>query len=106
MHRARVPHEICAGPGIGREELIGKQVALQLIAARAREYDVRRVVHAAMRERVNVIERRGLEVQRRGAVDAAAATIPHGRTLDRTLESGSAEMLDAGMPAAEATGWE
>jgi hypothetical protein len=39
-------------------------------------------VRAAVRERVDVIERGEIEFQMSAAVDAAAAAVPHGRALD------------------------
>ena len=103
MNGASKPHEIGAGPRIGGKELVRKEVAFQLITTNARENDVAGMVSAAVREGMHVIERRRLEVQRRSAVDAAAATVTHGRTLDGALESGSAKMGDPGtFGAAEA----
>ena len=105
MHGARVAHEVRTGPGMFREEFVREGIALQLIAADAGQNDVARVMHTAVGERVDMVERRRLEVQRRGAVDAAAATVPHGRTLDGALESGSAKVRDPGTSgAAEASG--
>jgi len=105
MNGPRIAHEIRAGPGIFCEEFVREGIALQLIAANAGEDDVAGMVDTAMGERVNVVERRRLEVQRRSAVDAAAATVPHGRTLDGALESGSAKMRYPGtLGAAEASG--
>ncbi len=95
MHRARVSHEIRAGPGVLCEEVVREGVALQLIAANTGENDVPWMVDATMCEGIDVIERGRLEVQRLGAVDAAATTVTHGCTLDGTLESSSAEMADA-----------
>jgi hypothetical protein len=46
-------------------------------------------------EGIDVIQRGRFEVQRLGAVDAAATTVTHGGTLDGTLESSSAKVADA-----------
>jgi hypothetical protein len=105
MHRARVAHEIRAGPRILCEEFVREGIALQLIAANAGKNDVAGMVDSTVCEGIDVIERCRLEVQRRGAVDAATTTVPHGRTLDGTLESGSAKVRYPGtLGAAEASG--
>jgi hypothetical protein len=85
VYGASVAHEVGAGPGIGREEIIWKEIGFQPIAVRAGENDVALMVDAAMRERVNVVKRRRVNVQRSGAVDAAATTVTHGRSLDGAL---------------------
>lgn len=95
MNGASVPHEVGAGPGERGEEIVWEQVALQLVAADAREDDVRGMVHPAVRERIYVVEGRRLEIERSRAVDAAAATVSHGHTLDGALVSGSAKIADA-----------
>jgi hypothetical protein len=40
---------------------------------------------AAMRQRIDVIERRKVEFEDRGAVHTTASTIPHGGAFDRAL---------------------
>jgi hypothetical protein len=96
MYGTSIPHEVGAGPGIGGEENRRKEVRLEAIAARAREDNVPRMMRAAVRERIYVIERCGFEVEGGGAVDAAATAVSHGRALYRALVSGSAEGGDAG----------
>lgn len=100
MHRARIAHEIRPCPGVLGKELVREGIAFQLIAAMAGEDDVARMVDAAVCEGIDVIQRGRLEVQRLGAIDAAATTVTHGCTLDGTLESSSAEMADAGTTGA------
>ena len=85
MHRARVSDEVEAGPGIPRKEFGRQQVALETIAARARQHDVSRHVSAAVCQRMHVVERGNFEVERRGAVHAAAAAITHRGSLDGSL---------------------
>lgn len=85
MHGARVSDEVEAGPGIPRKEISWQQVALEAIAARARQHDVTRHVGAAVGEGVHVVERGNFEVERRGAVHAAAAAITHRGSLDGSL---------------------
>jgi hypothetical protein len=95
MHGASVPHEIRASPGIGGEERVWKEIALQSITPGARENDVTGVVNATVRERMNVVQCGGFEVERDGAIDAAVSTIAHGSTLDRALVTRPAKMADA-----------
>ena len=85
MDCSRVCDEVLARPRIASEELRRKKIAFEAVARPAREHDVALHVCAAMRERVNVIERREIEFQMRAAIDAAAAAIAHGRTLDGAL---------------------
>jgi hypothetical protein len=94
MNGASISHEIRAGPGIGREERVGKEIALQSITAGARQNDVPGVVNATVRERMNVVQCGGFEVERDGAIDAAASTIAHRGALDRTLVTRPAKMAD------------
>jgi hypothetical protein len=85
MHRSGVRDEILAGPGVAREELRRQEIAFEAIARSAGENDVARNVRAAVRQRLNVIQRGEIEFQVRAAVHAAAAAIAHGRTLDGAL---------------------
>ena len=82
MHCPRVQDEVQTGPRESREELGGKQIALEAIAARAGENDVPGNVRASTRERMDVIQRGKIEFKRRRAVDAAAAAVAHGGALD------------------------
>jgi hypothetical protein len=95
VNGASVSHEIRAGPGVGREERVWKEIALQSITARARQDDVAGVVNTTVRERMNVVQRGGFEVEPNGAIDAAASTIAHRGALDRALVTGPAKMADA-----------
>lgn len=104
VHRARVSHEVDPGPGVGGEELRRELIALQMITAAARENDIAMAVRAAMRERVDVVERRRVEVQCRAAIHASAPAIAHGRALDRALVTGSAQQTDAGVPTTRQAG--
>jgi hypothetical protein len=56
---------------------------------------------AAMGERVNVIERRQVELESRAAVDAATTTVTHGRPLEGSLHVAWRNLLE---PAAHARG--
>ena len=58
MDRARVPHEVDAGPGVGSEEIRRQSVALQAVTTIAREDDVAGTVRTAVREGINVVEGR------------------------------------------------
>src|SRR5690348_17327590 len=95
MHRAGVGDEVETGPGIAGEKLRRQHVSLQPVAARAGENDVARHVRAAVRERVNVVERGKVEVERRRAIDTAASTIAHRRALDRSLLMAGRNVLAA-----------
>ena len=85
MHGARVGDEVEARPWIPGEEFRRQQVSLQPVAARAGEDDVPRNVSAAVRQRMHVVERREIEVEGRGAVDATSSAIAHRGAFDRAL---------------------
>ena len=85
MYGARVVDEVQSCPGISGEEFSRKHVALEAIAASAGGDEVPGRVNAAARERENVVDGRYVEVERRGAVNAAAAAVTHHGVLDRTL---------------------
>ena len=53
---------------------------------------------------VHVIERRDVERQRNGAVDAASAAIAHGSVLERTLEAVVVEVPHAASETARCAG--
>jgi len=95
VHRARVPNEIRAGPWIPTEELVRQHVAFQSIARRARRDEVTRSVRPSVRHRVYVIERRNVQRQGNGAVDAASAAVTHGSVLESTLDGRAVEMASA-----------
>jgi hypothetical protein len=95
MNGASVPHEIGTGPGVGCEKRVREEVALQPVTVRARKNDVAGVMHAAVRQRIHVIESRSFEVEGRSAVDAAPAAVAHRGALDRALVSSPAKMADA-----------
>ena len=104
MHRARVADEIRAGPGISAEEFVRKHVTLEAIARRTGGNEVAWRVRASLRHGVYVIERRDVERQWDGAVDAASAAIPHGSVLECTLEAGIVEVARAAAEAGRADG--
>ena len=94
MHGASIPHEIRAGPRIGREERVRKEIALQPIAVRASQHHVARVMQAAVSQRIDVIECGRFEVEGRRAVDTAAAAIAHRCAFDGALVTSPAELAD------------
>src|SRR5881628_2977608 len=96
VNGARITHEVGAGPGIGGEEFVGKEIAFQLVAANAGEDDVPGMVHPALGKRIHVVERRRVKIEGAGAIDAAAAAVAHGGALDGALVSGPAKVADAG----------
>jgi len=57
-----------------------------------------------VRDRVYVIERRDVERQWNGAVDAASAAIAHGSVLEGTLDSGVVEVSRAASKSARSAG--
>ena len=95
VYGARVPNEIRAGPWIPTEELVRQHVAFQSIARRARRDEVTRSVRPSVRHRVYVIERRNVQRQGNGAVDAASAAVTHGSVLESTLDGRAVEMASA-----------
>src|SRR5947207_15143806 len=100
MDGARVPHEVGAGPGMRGEEVVWKEVALQPVTAIAREDDIARMMGAAVRERIDMVERRRVEVEGGGAVDAAPAAVAQGRARDGALVTAAAELIAAWPPGA------
>ena len=85
MHRARIGDEILARPRIAREKLRRQQITLETITPSARQDDVAWRVRTTMRQRMHMIERREVELELSGAVDAAPATVAHGCAFDRSL---------------------
>jgi hypothetical protein len=58
----------------------------------------------SLRDRVYVIERRRVERQRDGAVDAASAAIAHGSVLEGALDTGLVEVPRAAGKTARSAG--
>lgn len=85
MHGAGVLYEVEPGPGIPGKEFGGEEIAFQAIAAAAGGDEVPGGVLAAFGEREDVIDGGEVEVERRGAVDAAATAITHHGVLYRSL---------------------
>jgi len=96
VRRPCVSHEVLACPRIPGEELHREHRAFQLVAVEAGGHEVPRRVVASSRERNHMIERRRLQSQRRCAVDAAAAAISEGGTLDVAFLVGNAAIVTAG----------
>ena len=87
MHSPRIAYEIRSGPRVPAEELVRKHIAFEPVARRAGGDEVARRVRASLGHGVHVIERRDVERQWNGAVDAASAAIAHGSVLERTLDA-------------------
>jgi len=104
MHGSRVAHEVRARPRIPSKELVREHIALEAITRRTRRDQVAGSVWPSLRDRVYVIERRDVERQRNGAVDAASAAIAHGSVLERTLDSGVMEVPRAARKSARCAG--
>lgn len=90
MYRMGVVYEVEPRPWKASEKLTGRQISFQAVAATAGENEVAGIVGATFREREDVVQRGGLELETRSAVHAAAAAIPHGRTLESALLVGGA----------------
>jgi hypothetical protein len=104
VHGSSVAHEVRPGPRISSEELVWEHIAFEAITRSARRDQVAGSVRASLRDRVDVIERRDVERQRNGAVDAASAAIAHGSVLERTLDSGVVEVPRAASKSARCAG--
>jgi len=104
MHGSRVAHEVRARPRIPSKELVREHIALEAITRRTRRDQVAGSVWPSVRDRVYVIERRDVERQRNGAVDAASAAIAHGSVLECTLDSGVVEVPRAARKSARCAG--
>jgi len=85
MYRSRVRDEVLSCPRVASEELRRQEISLEAVAGAAREDHVAWNVCAAVRERMDMIERGEIEFQVRAAVHAAAAAVAHGRMLDRAF---------------------
>ena len=99
-----VPNEVRACPGIAPEKFIREHVALEPVARRTSGDKVARGVGPSLRHGIHVIERRDVERQRDGAVDAASAAVTHGSVLERTLEVVIVEVARATGEAARCAG--
>ena len=104
VHGARVSHEIRARPGISTKEFMWKHVALEPIARGTCGNKVALRVRTTMGDRVYVIERRNVERQWNGAVDAASAAVTHGSVLESALDGRAVEVASAARQAARCAG--
>jgi hypothetical protein len=85
MCRVRISNEIRARPGKSYEKFGGEHVAFEAVAPAAGENDVAWGVRAAVRQRMDVVERREVELQSGGAIDAPPAAVSHGGVFYRAL---------------------
>ena len=104
MHGSSVAYEVRARPRISPEELVWEHIALETITRGARRDQVARSMGPSLRDRVYVIQRRDVERQRNGAVDAASAAIAHGSVLERALDAGVVEVPRAARKSARCAG--
>ena len=104
MHGTSVANEVRSCPRIPPEELVWEHVALEAITRGARRDQVTGSVWPSVRDRVHVIERRDVQRQWNGAVDAASAAIAHGSVLEGTLDSGVVEVPRAASKSARSAG--
>ena len=87
MNRACIAHEVRTGPGVAPKELVWEHVALEPITRPAGSDQVTGRVRPSLRHRVDVIQRRDVQRQWNGAIDAASAAITHGSVLESTLDA-------------------
>ena len=85
MRRARVGHEVRAGPREAGEEFLRERIALESVAGDAGGHEVARRVGATVGDGDDMVEGGDFVVEPHGAVDAAAATIAEGGALERAL---------------------
>ena len=85
VHRPGVLDEIKTRPGIAGKELRRQQIALETIASTTGGNEVAWRMDAALGERKNVIDSGDVEVERRGAVDAAPTAVTHHGVFNRAL---------------------
>ena len=104
MHGSRVAHEVSARPRIPSKELMREHVALEAVTRGTRRDQVAGSVWPSVRDRVYVIQRRDVERQRNGAVDAASAAIAHGSVLEGALDTGLVEVPRAAGKTARSAG--
>ena len=104
VHGSSVAYEVRARPRISPEELVWEHIALEAVTRGARRDQVARSMGPSLRDRVYVIQRRDVERQGNGAVDAASAAITHGSVLERTLEVVIVEVARAAGEAARCAG--
>ena len=86
MHSTGVSNEVDTGPRVPREELVGEHVPFHSVTRRASRNKIPGGVRATPREGEDMIEGGRIEVEPRGAVDAAAAAVTHGSALERALD--------------------
>ena len=104
VHGSSIAHEVRPRPRIPSEELVWEHIALETITWGARRNQVAGSVWPSLRDRVYVIERRDVERQRNGAVDAASAAIAHRSVLERALDAGVMEVPRAAREATRSAG--
>ena len=85
MNCPGVNDEVRARPWKSGKKFSGEHVALEAVAAAAGRDEVASDVRPSLGERMHVIQRGDVELERGGAVDAAPAAITHRGSLDRSL---------------------
>ena len=104
MRRARVGHEVRAGPWESGEEFLRERVALESVAGDAGGDEVAGSVRTTVGDGHHVVEGGELVVEPHGAVDAAAATVAEGGALERALVLRSEDERVEGAPDGAAGG--
>jgi hypothetical protein len=77
MYGVCMSDEVRPGPRKAVEEFRRQQVSLEPIAAATGKHEVAGVVGAAVRQRMNVVERGEIELQFGGAIYTASAAVSH-----------------------------
>jgi hypothetical protein len=85
MHGSCICDEVESRPRVSSEEFGRQHVSLLAVAPRARQHDVAGDVCPAVRQRIHVIERGEVELERGGAIHAPSAAIAHCGPLDRSF---------------------
>ena len=88
VDRAGVSHEVFAGAGPSRKELLRVLVGLEPVAGAAGDHEVSRLRPAAAGDRLNVIQSRLREGHHPAAVHAVVITVAVGGGLERPPDGG------------------
>jgi hypothetical protein len=95
MYRARVRDEVESGQWIPNEKFRWEQIALEPVAAGAREDEVAGHVRASVGEWMDMVERGDIEVELRRAVDTTVVAVAHCGVLDGAFQTRGPDVLSA-----------
>ena len=105
MHHPRVGEKIQSRGRISQEELLRHHIPLQSITRSTRDHEISRRVGAAFGERVDVVDRREVEVEGRAAVDTAATAVAHHGALERAAVFPPEDLADLALKSTRGA-WE